>query len=296
MFRHLLLPLDGTRLAEAALAPAAFLSRKLGARVTLVHVLEKGSPVAVHGESHLTGREEAARYLAHVAATNFEEGVEVFWHVHDEEVGDVSRSLVDHQEELGPDLVVMASHGEEDLGDRLFGTIPQRVLSRGDLPVLVVRPGMGVHWNCRQVAVALDSDQGHARGLQVGAGLAGSLGSSLHLITVIPTPANLTGECAVSRRLSPRATEEMLEMAEEGAREHLEKLAVPIRGTGMEVSVSVRRGDPAKEISEGVVGADLLVLGSHGSRGVNAFWAGSLTPKLLVRCRQPLLLVPVKAR
>ena len=44
MFKHLLIPLDGSHLAESGLDPAALLARKLGCSVTLIHVIEKNAP------------------------------------------------------------------------------------------------------------------------------------------------------------------------------------------------------------------------------------------------------------
>ncbi|NCT22408.1 universal stress protein, partial [bacterium] len=48
MFKHILVPLDGSHLAEAALAPAARIAGTLGAPVTLIHILERDAPREVH--------------------------------------------------------------------------------------------------------------------------------------------------------------------------------------------------------------------------------------------------------
>ena len=58
MFEHLLVPLDGSPGAEVAVAAAAGLARRRGAAVTLLHVLERDAPGAVHGERHLQGAAE----------------------------------------------------------------------------------------------------------------------------------------------------------------------------------------------------------------------------------------------
>ena len=64
MFRHLLVPLDGSRLAESALPAAGELAHRLGASVTLLHVLEPTAPPTVHGDRHLRSPAEAEGYLA----------------------------------------------------------------------------------------------------------------------------------------------------------------------------------------------------------------------------------------
>ena len=59
MFKHLLVPLDGSRLAEAALPAAILVAQKSGAKVTLLHVIERNAPKSVHGNVHLRTAEEA---------------------------------------------------------------------------------------------------------------------------------------------------------------------------------------------------------------------------------------------
>jgi nucleotide-binding universal stress UspA family protein len=64
MFKRLLVPLDGSHLAEAALPAAAFLALKLNAVLTLVHIVERNAPEEIHGDRHLTNADEANAYLA----------------------------------------------------------------------------------------------------------------------------------------------------------------------------------------------------------------------------------------
>ena len=65
---RILVPLDGSRLAEYAMGAAASLAARFHARLLLLHVLERGAPATVHGDRHLTGVEEAEAYLREVAA------------------------------------------------------------------------------------------------------------------------------------------------------------------------------------------------------------------------------------
>ena len=54
MFKRLLVPLDGSRLAESILPPALYFAGQFGATIVLFHVIEAGAPAEVHGERHLT--------------------------------------------------------------------------------------------------------------------------------------------------------------------------------------------------------------------------------------------------
>ena len=71
MFKHILLPLDGSQLAEAALPVVVYLADKLKAQVTLLHIIEKNAPASVHGQRHLTNEAEACQYLQEVAEKAF---------------------------------------------------------------------------------------------------------------------------------------------------------------------------------------------------------------------------------
>ena len=91
MFKHIFIPLDGSRLAEAALPAAVFLAETLGARVTLMHVIEHDAPQEIHGDRHLSDPEEARQYLDEVAARAFPPGTDVERHVHGNEVRNVAQ-------------------------------------------------------------------------------------------------------------------------------------------------------------------------------------------------------------
>ena len=96
MIRRILVPLDGTDLAEAALPVAAALCVKLGAEVVLVHLLEKRAPRAVHGRPHLATAGAAEAYLNQIAARRFPKQLKGEGHVHSERGVDGGAALTEH--------------------------------------------------------------------------------------------------------------------------------------------------------------------------------------------------------
>jgi len=298
MLSHLLVPLDGSRLAEAALPAAAALAARLAARVTLLHVVERDPPRAVHGERHLGEAAEARAYLEEVAGRAFPAGVAVASHVHEGAPDEVVASIVAHAGELAPDLVVMCTHGRGGLGRLLFGSIAQKVIGRGPTPVLVVPPtpeGGAPPFACRRVLVPLDGTSAHEVGLPLAAALGRALGAALHLAAVVPTRATLTGEQAAAAQLLPRATAAMLEVQREEAEAHLADHAGSLGAAGLVVTTEVCRGDAAAVIQDCAarVQADLVVLASHGRVGLDAFFAGSVSATVARRATTPLLVVPI---
>src|SRR5438093_13681377 len=107
MFEHILVPLDGSRLAEDILEPVISFGQKLESRVTLLHVLEDNPPHSVHGDRHVIEAAEGASYLGEVAKRLHEAGVVVDVHVHTRSVGDVAAAIDSHAHEYGADLIAM---------------------------------------------------------------------------------------------------------------------------------------------------------------------------------------------
>jgi nucleotide-binding universal stress UspA family protein len=298
MFKHFVLPLDGSHLAEAALPAAAYLSLKLGARVTLTHIIERDAPKEVHGERHLAQPEEAHAYLEEIARKAFSASVHVECHVHTIESSDVSRSIVEHVQELTPDLIIMCTHGRGGLRDLFFGSIAQQVVGLGSTPVLLVRPlenGGAPAFACHTILVPLDGIPDHEQGLCLAVPLARACAADMHLLVVVPTPGTLTGQQAVTRRLLPGATREMLDISEEGASNYLRDCMASMQAQDISVTGEVRRGEPADTIMETArrMNADMVVLTTHGKVGLDAFWSGSIAPKVSRWFTIPLLLVPV---
>jgi nucleotide-binding universal stress UspA family protein len=298
MFKHLLVPLDGSRLAEAALPAAATLSKKLGAWVTLIHVIERGAPREIHGEQHLSDPAEARSYLSEVAARTFSPHVHVEQHVHTAEVEDVARSIVEHADELEPDLIVMCTHGQSGLRNWLLGSIAQQIIAFGVTPVLLIQPdGVAApDFACQRLLVPLDGNPNHEQGVVVSAALARDCAADVHLLMVVPTLGTLSGEPGATARLLPSATSAWLDMSEEDAAAHLHQKATGLQAMGLSTTTEVCRGAPANAIVRTAqrMEADLVVMGTHGRRGMDAFWSGSVTAEVSRRSRVPILLVPVR--
>jgi nucleotide-binding universal stress UspA family protein len=298
MFRHLLVPLDGSSLAEAALPAAACLAEHLDASITLIHIIERDVSGEIHGEHHLTTPAEANTYLEAVARRALPADIRVDCHVHTVGTADLPQSILDHVEELAPDLIVMCTHGSGGLRDFLFGNIAQQVIARGKTPVLLIRPkdkSTQEVFAVQRLLVPLDGDPAHAQGLPVAADLARRCGAELFLVFVVPTTGTLSGDEAATGRLLPSTMRAVLDLAQQDAAEYLARQKTALEGTGLTVKAVIRRGDPAAAIVEAAdaAHADMIVLGTHGRAGMDAFWAGSISPKISGRSKLPLLLVPV---
>jgi nucleotide-binding universal stress UspA family protein len=297
MFKHILVPLDGSSLAQAILPAVESLGKHFAARVTLLHVVEPTAPPTIHGDRHLITAKEAQQYLGGIARRFEDAGVAVDWHVDVVERGDVPKTIFAHCGELNADLVALTSHGASGLRGIVFGSIAQQVLQSGQVPVFMERPESArPEFSLDNILVPLDSSTLYEPALDLAAELAARYGSALHLVVVVPTMSTLSPERAATGMLLPSSTKAILDLAQDGAVEYLQRKVLDFKARGLTVTAEVERGDTAPKILE-VAGrrpVDLFVMATHGRAGLDAFWQGSVTPKVLSRAKSPVLLLRVE--
>ncbi len=297
MFKHILVPLDGSKLAEAALPAAASLAQTFKAPITLLHVIEQDAPAEVHRDRHLTDSAEAEAYLAGTARHAFPPKVKVDWHVHTAAVADVARSIVDHSaDEFQPDLIILASHGNGGTRDLFFGNIAQQVAAASGTPVLLIKPAeSAAPFTLKRILVPLDNESIHDKAIPTAVELAKACGAQLDLLCVIPTLGTLSGEQAASGNLMPATTTAYLDIAEEIAQEHFQAHLDEFQKAGLSATAEIARGDPAPVIAKTAerIGADLILFGTHGKSGLDAFWNRSVAASVARRVKIPLLLIPL---
>ncbi len=154
MFETIVVPLDGSQLAEAVLPGVSDLARKLGSKVLLVQAVETlaqrlvappdvlESPAAAAAnitalEQAIAGEKEAAkRYLSQVGSRLKSEGVDVESFIGDGSASDVILNLAT---ERGAGLIAMSTHGRGGLGRLVFGSVADAVLRHSGVPVLLIR-------------------------------------------------------------------------------------------------------------------------------------------------------------
>jgi nucleotide-binding universal stress UspA family protein len=296
---RILVPLDGSRLAEAVLPTAFGLARQMEATVILLHVVERRAPARVHGEPHLTTAADAEAYLVRVADRGRAQGVEVDVHTHsDSTVSDVAGAIAAHAVEYGAELIVVGAHGRGGVRGLLIGRIAQQTLQRGTASVLLIRPradGSAPEFLCGRIVVALDPRRHGDVALQGALELARACDSRIELLTVVPTPGALPPSRRAAGTLLPQATHALLDIESREVRETLEEKAARLEAQGVPSRVEVRRGDPVAEIARALHDhpADLLVVATHGRTGLGGWMAGSFATRIASQTDTPLLLVRI---
>lgn len=145
MFKHILVPTDGSALSDTAIRGGIQLAKVLNARVTglcvvtgarqLAHESDFPGVKVDHASAAFHARAET--YLAQIAASAKEAGVS--WE-NEQVAGDhVFEAIIATAEKRGCDLIVMASHGRSGTKALLIGSETRKVLTHSKIPVLVLR-------------------------------------------------------------------------------------------------------------------------------------------------------------
>ena len=131
MFKRILVPLDGSPLAEKSLSHAQALGHKFGSHLLLLRVSttdKKNDPV--------TGQDPRMVYLEQIAVDLRESGLAVECRV---QGGDPSSAIIELAESDKVDLVVMTSHGRTGLARWVYGSVAEKVLHHARCPLMFVR-------------------------------------------------------------------------------------------------------------------------------------------------------------
>lgn len=301
IFERILVPLDGSRLAEAVLPMVEWLGGLSHSHVTLLYVLERNAPSAIHGERHLASIRDAEAYLREVAQRLQQRGLDVSYHAHETPEGNVASSIEAHAAEIQADLIAMTTHGSGGMRDVLYGSIAQQVLTRSTAPILVTRPQPDSHaipFRPQQFLVPVDATAASESALPLATGLARATGVALYLVMVVPTEETLSGNRSAAATFLPATTHAVLDAEADEARHYLERLAGVIRQTGVTVTGKVVRGSTVSRLAEEsrAPGVGMVVIATHGRAGLQAVWTGSVTARLLGRSGVPILLLRTAER
>jgi nucleotide-binding universal stress UspA family protein len=140
MYRHILIPTDGSKLAEHGVTHGLALAKSLGAKVSVIFVVEPFSEItgrfmeAVAKYAELR-KEQATSTLDHAANAAKEAGVSC--ETIQVENGQPHQAIIATAEDKGCDLIVMSSHGRSGLSMLLIGSVTNKVLTQTKIPVLV---------------------------------------------------------------------------------------------------------------------------------------------------------------
>ncbi|MGQ9526966.1 universal stress protein [Chloroflexus sp.] len=146
MYRHILVPLDGSALAEQVLPHVHALAANEGTtKITLLRAVppifttsvDYSGILATTTEAITQMEQEALDYLQHIAKQFQSEGYEVHTEI---SALPPAEAIIEYAENHNVDLIVIATHGRSGLNRWVFGSVTQKVVQVNPTPVLVIRP------------------------------------------------------------------------------------------------------------------------------------------------------------
>jgi nucleotide-binding universal stress UspA family protein len=141
MFSKLLVPVDGSENSILALEAAIFLSKKIDAYVTVMHVMEKPPTLYIHPQKELEEllqnyRREAEQILEKCEKIGNRNGVELKRVIIE---GDVAPRIIKFAEKEAYDMIVMGHRGSGRFKEMVLGSVSEKVLHRAKRSVLIIR-------------------------------------------------------------------------------------------------------------------------------------------------------------
>lgn len=143
MFFRILVPLDGSSAAEAALEPAAAMARAFGGNLRLVRVCPGAISadyvvdVQLHEAVDRREREKMEEYLEKTRLKYSQGGLTVVTRLLDE--GDAAHRILEEIKADPVDLVVLSSHGRSGVARLLLGSVAEHISRHATCPVMIVR-------------------------------------------------------------------------------------------------------------------------------------------------------------
>ena len=294
MFDHILVPLDGSRLAETVLPHLVALQSAFGSHVTLLRVveLEPGEHTrSVDPMDWRISRAQAKAYLDEQARRLAEVGLEVETRLLE---GQAADRIVEHAHGSGVDLILVSSHGRSGLSRWNISSVVQKIILQAHTSIMIVRayqPAvedlLGQRYS--RVLVPLDCSQRAEVALPPCIALARAHGACVVLAHIVhrpemTCPEPLSGE-------DQALVERLTERNRRAAIEYLEQLRERL---GIEAEIVVEVSDSPSATLHDLVeaqGIDLVVISAHG-RSARARWPyGGLTVGLISYGSTPLLIV-----
>ncbi len=284
MLKSILVPLDGSELAQRALPVAEHLAEAGSVRLTLTSVLP-GVVLLEYPREDVESERDVGSYLDTIAHRLKDRGLQVETSA---PRGDPASSILAQVDCTHADVIVMATHGRSGLGRWLYGSVADEVLRRAPVPVILVPPDTEP-WPANRrprVLVSLDGSSLAEAALGPAQELVAQLAGELLLLHVVQFPPySLFGDgSAYLAAFNP-------DVALNEAQQYLGAVASSLTVGGVRVLAEL--GLPALGIVEVArrEGVQLIAMATHGRSGVARAVLGSVATGTLQRSSVPLMLI-----
>lgn len=301
MLRTILVPLDGSALAERALPIAADIARRAGGSV---HLVRAHVPIAVVGATaegaifsqDMLAADDALRQRAQQYLKDTATRVAAEWGLRVDPItedGSPAGLITDIAERLSADLVVMTTHGAGGFTPDWLGSVADSVIRHSHRPVLAL-PANDAHggesFTPRRIMVTLDGSPRADAILPIARDLAVAFGAQVDLVRVVApyVPGDVVSTLAADRPDPFGIDAETVH-----AKKALDDAALELQKAGLRTSETVRVDlSPTRCLLEHVkeTDPDCIAIATQG-RGISRIFLGSVADKLIRAAGRPVLVL-----
>ena len=290
MYRKILVPLDGSDLAEQVFPHVAEVARAFNSEVLMIGVCETEQ----NGDDkacllYIDTKAEHLKSYAGDSPVRF--NTEVL-------TGKADIKIIDHAKENDIGLIFMTSHGRSGIMPWSLGSTVSKVLYKACVPVIVIRaedkPQKVEKGSIfRKILVPLDYSESSAEVLPYIVELASKIESEVILLHVIETGRHVHTIGGID--FVPYKDQDV-DIKKARVADYLEKEGLKFKGTMSSVRSEVIMGEDAKAIIKFADGADcsMIAMATHGHSGIEGWIHGSATYKILQGSDKSVMLVPPK--
>jgi len=298
MNNHILVPLDGSALAECVLPHVMAMALVTNARVTLSHVMEyehtrSEAPAVDPVDWHLR-KHKSEKYLEQIADQLQNNDLSVEYVVLE---GNPAECVIEFARNNKVDLIILSTHGLSGLSGWNVSSVVQKILMRSYKSTLLVRAYQAstsgpVQIQYKRLFIGLDCSPRAEYILPVAMNLARFYNSQLILGTVIQKPQTV-------HRFPPseengELIDQIVEQNREAAAHYFDQLSAQFTQQDVELKTNIAVGEDTIAALHDMVeeaNADLVMLVAHGHSGGRRWPYGSMTTSFIAYGNTPLLIM-----
>ncbi|MFN2162264.1 MAG: universal stress protein [Candidatus Promineifilaceae bacterium] len=279
MFSRILVPLDGSALAESALSLAEQFIEGSEGRLILLRVVPYFTVLAadplLYEEMNRLGEDEALAYLRSIRNELPDPGkADIVC-----QVGSAADSILQYSIENDVDLIVMSSHGRSGINRWVYGSVAERIMSQAPCPTLIINARQSSQEGApSKILVPLDGSGLAEQALHPALDLAQLLDAELYLLSV-----TTSGELRIETASEAGAFADIENGEVVKAKDYLQDLAENLDYQKVNYDVEIASGSVAEAIMDYAAenGMELIIMSSHGRTGLKRWVYGSVAEKVL---------------
>lgn len=313
MFKRILVPLDGSLLAEQAISLATHLAHTTGGSVLFLLVVDPSNMQEAYSlgaaDLHLDTLKHhtrAAAYLARIAKSAEFANIDVYTAVLS---GQPALQILNITQQQNINLIVLCSHGYTGFQRWTLGSVAQKVACSSEVPVLILREKADRLFSKQaqadpiRVMIALDGSHLAERALEPAIELSASLSApgpgALHLVQVLPFSTAFEYD-------QEEALPSVCRVCRQDAQIYLGQIREQLleKNAGISITTSLASSQDIAEaliniaergigegMSESTSTSDVIALATHGQGGPSRWEMGRVAERILGATRLPLLIV-----